>query len=139
MRLSSAPIKVIRQNLAWAFHYNILLIPVAAGLLPAGRSPASPALADGTMALERHMVANSLRLRAFQRRRHEWRTDERVELRPMATDPVCGMEVNREVATAQDLTAEPADKTFFFCPRACGSTSTTSRRSSSTPSYQPHM
>ena len=36
-----------------------------------------------------------------------------------ATDPVCGMEVNREIASAQELTAEYNGETYFFCGRGC--------------------
>ena len=35
------------------------------------------------------------------------------------TDPVCGMTVNQEVATAAGLTAEHDGKTYYFCGKGC--------------------
>ena len=64
IRLSSATVKVIRQNLFWAFIYNVIGIPIAAGILyPAWGITLDPMLASAAMALSSvSVVSNSLRL-----------------------------------------------------------------------------
>lgn len=67
LAISKATIGNIKQNLFWAFAYNVTLIPVAAGLLyPINGTLLSPVLAAGAMALSSVFVlGNALRLRAF--------------------------------------------------------------------------
>ena len=63
--ISRATMRNIRENLGWAFGYNVLLVPVAAGVLyPVWGVMLSPALAAGAMALSSVLVvSNALRLR----------------------------------------------------------------------------
>jgi P-type Cu+ transporter len=65
IRLSRATMRVVRQNLAWAFGYNVVLIPVAMGVLfPIAGILLNPGLAAAAMALSSvSVVVNSLRLR----------------------------------------------------------------------------
>ena len=70
IELSKRTMRTIKQNLFWAFVYNILGIPVAAGILyPMFGMLLDPMLASAAMALSSvSVVSNSLRLRRFRRR-----------------------------------------------------------------------
>lgn len=67
VRLSRRAIRIMRQNLFWAFVYNVIGIPIAAGVLyPALGILLSPILASAAMAASSvSVVGNSLRLRRF--------------------------------------------------------------------------
>lgn len=66
--LSKKVMSNIRQNLAWAFGYNVVLIPIATGLLqPWTGWSLSPIVAGGAMSLSSFfVVTNALRLRSVQ-------------------------------------------------------------------------
>ena len=68
VRISRAVMRNIRQNLLWAFGYNVALIPVAAGVLvPVGGPHFSPILAAGARGLASVFVlTNALRLRMLK-------------------------------------------------------------------------
>jgi Cu+-exporting ATPase len=73
LALARAVLANIRQNLVWAFGYNIAALPVAAGVLyPWTGQLLSPAIASGAMAASSVcVVLNALRLRRFQPPRGE--------------------------------------------------------------------
>jgi Cu+-exporting ATPase len=68
IRLSKATLRNIKQNLFWAFAYNVILIPVAAGVLTLFGGPLlNPIFAAGAMSLSSvSVVSNALRLKAFR-------------------------------------------------------------------------
>ncbi len=69
IRLSKAVIRNIKQNLFWAFFYNVLGIPIAAGLLYVFKGPLlSPVFAGAAMTFSSiSVVCNALRIKRFKK------------------------------------------------------------------------
>ncbi len=144
VHLSRATIRNIRQNLFFAFIYNGLGIPVAAGLLyPFFGVLLSPIIASAAMALSSiSVVLNALRLRTFklpsspaddaratvaQPQRSEGTPAMRQPAKSveqslkggegaMEKDPVCGMDVVPEHAAGS---SEYQGQTYYFCSPSC--------------------
>jgi Cu+-exporting ATPase len=137
--LSRATMRNIRQNLVFAFLYNGLGIPVAAGLLyPSFGIRLSPIIAAAAMALSSlSVVANANRLRRFRPAEitaaplpiHEPRveigaadsqapTAKEHDMRSniKAVDPACGMPVDPDTSTRS---AELEGTTYYFCSDHC--------------------
>ncbi len=128
--LSKRTVRTIKQNLFWAFAYNTVLIPVAAGVLylafgntgvPSGLhfilgdyGFLNPILAAAAMAASSlTVVSNSLRLKRFSPVKFE---NQLTGGAPMAIDPVCKMEVEESTAAA---TSEYKGNKYYFCAMGC--------------------
>ena len=81
IELSASTIRNIRQNLFWAFFYNCLGIPIAAGVLyPQFGIQLSPMLGAAAMSMSSvFVVSNALRLRFFKPKRNALREVETVK------------------------------------------------------------
>ena len=134
--LSRATMRNIRQNLVFAFVYNGLGIPVAAGVLyPALGLRLSPVIAAAAMALSSlSVVTNANRLRRFaapalpdevpvaatqpvvEVGRDDGTEDEMFGKSTKATDPVCGMSIDAKNPAAQ---REHGGVPYYFCSQHC--------------------
>jgi Cu+-exporting ATPase len=112
--LSRQTIRVIKENLFWAFGYNVILIPVAAGALyPVAGVLLSPILAGAAMAFSSvSVVTNSLRLKRWA----PLATHAPGKETAMAVDPVCKMTVEPARAAAQ---SSYQGQTYYFCAVSC--------------------
>ncbi len=134
--LSRATMRNIRQNLVFAFTYNGLGIPLAAGLLyPLLGVTLSPMIAAAAMALSSlSVVANANRLCGFtapqlpadvrvpptdpvvEIGRDEEKEEAMHHETTTVTDPVCGMSIDPATAAAS---TQHAGQTFCFCSQHC--------------------
>ncbi|HET6650261.1 MAG TPA: YHS domain-containing protein [Candidatus Limnocylindria bacterium] len=62
-----------------------------------------------------------------------------LPMQPMAKDPVCGMDVNPEIAKAQGLAAEYRGETYYFCGKGCKLDFDDEPARFFEAGYQPHM
>lgn len=81
IRLSRAVIRNIKENLFWAFFYNVIGIPLAAGIwYPAFGIRLNPMFGAAAMSLSSlFVVGNALRLRNFKSHAYERGEDEQIE------------------------------------------------------------
>ena len=104
IRLSQATVRTIRENLFWAFIYNLIGIPVAAGILyPINGFLLNPMIAGAAMAMSSvSVVSNSLRLKRKKFAHTAVTVQEEVQPTEEITVPAT------ETATPQPETAAPA-------------------------------
>lgn len=104
IRLSQATVRTIRENLFWAFIYNLIGIPVAAGILyPINGFLLNPMIAGAAMAMSSvSVVSNSLRLKRKKFAHTAVTVQEKVQPTEEITVPTT------ETATPQPETAAPA-------------------------------
>ena len=99
------------QNLWWAAGYNILAIPLAAGVFAGLGLVVRPAVGAVLMSLSTIIVAfNSQTLRKYEPKGAEF-----MAAQPLLKDPVCGMEVDQSTEHKADYDG----KTYYFCSAGC--------------------
>lgn len=104
IRLSQATVRTIRENLFWAFIYNLIGIPVAAGILyPINGFLLNPMIAGAAMAMSSvSVVSNSLRLKRKKFAHTAVTVQEEVQPTEETTIPAT------ETATPQPETTAPS-------------------------------
>ncbi len=133
--LSRSTMRNIRQNLFFAFFYNSVGVPIAAGVLyPFLGWQLSPMIAAAAMALSSlSVVANANRLRTYKvpaivesstsptsattepKRANQSQPGGTV-MANTVKDPVCGMDIDPDTAAASE---QHEGNTYYFCSAAC--------------------
>ncbi|MBD3194527.1 MAG: heavy metal translocating P-type ATPase [Candidatus Lokiarchaeota archaeon] len=117
LKLSKKTYKKMITNLFWAFIYNIIGIPIAAGLLyyiTGFFLP--PYLAAVFMASSSvSVVSNALFLKRFDPRTEQQIEEEKLLEEEIVEDPVCGM----KIVPSQSIEYEYNDKMYYFCNPSC--------------------
>ena len=112
MNLSGKTYSKMVQNLWWAAGYNIIAIPLAAGVLYNLGVVLSPAIGALIMSLSTVIVAlNSQTLRKYEPERGAF-----MEKKHLTIDPVCGMKVSPEEAYSK---VEYEGYVIYFCSKNC--------------------
>ena len=104
IRLSRSVMRNIKQNLFWAFFYNVIGIPLAAGVLyPAFGVKLSPMIGAAAMSLSSVcVVLNALRLRFFAIAHEPVTAAERTAIEPEVTPIASAMETIDAASAAND-------------------------------------
>ncbi len=146
IQLSRATMRNIRQNLSFAFAYNVVGIPIAAGVLyPFLGLRLSPMIAAAAMAMSSlSVVSNANRLRGFRSRPVQatavgpsapqptvevgaddsmpmqesapWGEGDDMSEKTSVIDPVCGMTVD---TTSAEYRSFHDGKAYYFCSAGC--------------------
>jgi Cu+-exporting ATPase len=124
IELGSKTVSKIKQGFFWALIYNMILIPIAAGVFfPFTGLVLRPEFAGLAMALSSvSVVSNALLLGRFEPKRVINEPEEEVLLSPtpdVAIDPICKMDVETATAT---LISEFKGKKYYFCNPYCKKT-----------------
>jgi len=118
INLSKKTYRKMITNLFWAFIYNLIGIPIAAGILYYGTGFfLPPYLAAVFMASSSvSVVTNALFLKRYEPKTPQQLEEEKLLIsQEKVVDPVCGMEIDPRRA----LEHEYQEKTFHFCSANC--------------------
>ncbi|MDH7607147.1 MAG: copper-translocating P-type ATPase [Candidatus Bathyarchaeota archaeon] len=110
--ISSKTYAKMAQNLWWAAGYNIITIPLAAGILSGFGVNLPPAVGAIIMSLSTVIVA----LNSQTLRKYEPEGVKIVEKKTLVTDPVCGMKIDPDMAYSK---IEHEGRVIYFCSKMC--------------------
>ena len=122
IQLGKSTMSKIKQGFFWALIYNIILLPIAAGLLyPGFGLVLRPEFAGLAMALSSvSVVSNALTLNRFKPERAKTVESSippaAYDEGNVAVDPICKMKVEKETA---DLFTDYKGKRYYFCNQYC--------------------
>ena len=117
INLSKKTYKKMITNLFWAFIYNIIGLPIAAGVLYGITGFfLPPFLAAVFMAASSvSVVTNALFLKRFEPKTEQQLEEEKLLLEEKATDPICGM----EIVPSNSIEYKYKGDNYYFCSTSC--------------------
>lgn len=117
INLSQKTYKKMITNLFWAFIYNLIGIPLAAGLLFAFTGYfLPPYLAAIFMASSSvSVVTNALLLKRYEPKTEQQLQEEKLLVEKKVIDPICGM----EIIPSQSIEYKYNGERYYFCSSSC--------------------